>query len=302
MDNLINIFEDYLSREKLLSQTSVFKYIQTLSKFMKEYSQELPTPELVLSFLKSENEQLQPSRSRWNNRLAAMRAYGAFLVGRGLLENNPTKDISRVRIESREPDPLNFDEMIRLLNSFQNLPNFHKTRNELIILILFHCALRVSELVSLNINQVDMEGRLFSAIRRKRGKTISSHFNDMVAEALENYFKERKQLLDPLQHEALILSQRRTRMSVRAIQAMVFKYAKQARIMRPVTPHLLRHSSATQHMTLGTPISVIQGICGHTSTATTERYIHVPAYQRKEAIDRLGEEWKRRQKKRLEDP
>jgi len=302
MDNHIESFEDYLLRERLLSRTSIFKYIHTLSKFMDMYSQDLPTYELVLSFLRAENEELLPSKSRWNNRLAAMRTYGAFLVGRGFLENNPTENIARVKTESKEPDPLSFDEMIRLLNVFKDLPPFHKTRNELIILILFHCALRVSELVSLDVNQVDMEGRLFYAIRRKRGKILSAPFNDVVAEAIINYFVEREQLGILPQEEALILSQRRTRMSARAVQAMVFKYAKQTGITRPVTPHLLRHSSATQLVALGTPLSVVQGICGHASTATTERYVHVSNGQRRKAIDRLGEEWRRRKNMPQKDP
>jgi len=302
MDMQVEQFEDYLLRDRLLSETSILKYVKIVSRFTGIYGQKLLNYDLIRSFLRAENEELPPSKSRWNNRLAAMRAYGDFLVSCGVLESNPTKEIRRRKIIGKEPDPLTFDEMIRLLNSFQGLPHFHNTRNELIALILFHCALRVSELVSLNMDQIDMEGRLFYAIRRKRGKVISSPFNDVVAEALKAYYRERERLLFPCTSNALLLSQRRTRISVRAVQSMVFTYAKKAGITRSVTPHLLRHSSATELVALGTPISVVQGICGHSSIATTERYVHVSNGQRKRAIERLGEEWKRRKNIPQKDP
>ncbi len=85
-------------------------------------------------------------------------------------------------------------------------------------------------------------------------------------------------------------------LGVRAVQELVKRYAKLAGISRRVSPHVLRHSSATQLADMGTPIRVVQEICGHASVTTTQRYVHVNDGQRKQAVDALGEAWKRRER------
>jgi site-specific recombinase XerD len=193
----------------------------------------------------------------------------------------------------KEPVPLSFDEMIRLVEAVEdNCASVYKHRNVAILQILFHCALRVTEVVSLDLSQLDFDNYLFLNVRRKGGKELAAAFNDVVAESIEKYLAVRDEFAPEGGDQALFLSDRKRRLSVRAVQEMVRRYAELAGISRRVSPHLLRHSSATQLVEVGTPLRVVQEICGHASVSTTQRYVHVNNGQRRRAVDALGERWK----------
>jgi len=162
-------------------------------------------------------------------------------------------------------------------------PKLYRSRNTALVQVMFHSALRVSEVVSLDLHQVDFQGHLFMNIRTKGDKQISLPFPDLVSEALERYLKDR----EPTSDEALFLSNRGTRMSVRAVQRLLNDYGRMAGIPRPVTPHLLRHSGATELADLA-PLRVVQEILGHSSPEVTARYVHVASDARRLAINALG--------------
>lgn len=87
---------------------------------------------------------------------------------------------------------------------------------------------------------------------------------------------------------ALFLSDRGLPLAKRTLQEMVSRYGRLAGIVRRISPHALRHGSATAYASLGTPIRTIQEICGHSSVATTELYVHVASRDRHDAVDKLG--------------
>ena len=215
---------------------------------------------------------------------------------------NPALKIERQRVFPKEPVPLSFDEMLRLVEAVEgHCSSVYKHRNVAILQVLFHCALRVAEVVSLDLLQLDFDNYVFLDVRRKGGKILAAAFNDVVAEALENYLKVRGEHLPEEDEPALFLSDRKKRLSTRAVQAMVKKYADLAGISRTVSPHLLRHSSATQLMEVGTPLRVVQEICGHSSVETTQRYVHVNNGQRKRAVNALGQEWREQSQRRRKE-
>lgn len=129
-------------------------------------------------------------------------------------------------------------------------------------------------------------------VRAKGGKLLAVAFNDVVAEALEQYLAERPRLHPATDEPALFVSDRGNRLSIRTVQELVKRFGKLATIRTPVTPHVLRHSSATRLAELGTPLRVVQEICGHASVTTTERYVHVNGNERRRAIDALAVRWR----------
>lgn len=254
-----------------------------------------------LSFLRSVGGQPATeeslSRSVWNLRLAALRSFFQYFVHEEVIVQNPTHGIERHKIASREPVPLSLDEFLALIDAADRTTLELRARNVAIVQTLFHTALRVAELVSLDVDQVDWDARVLRDVRTKGEKWLSAPFNDMAAESLERHLAERIRQRQ-VSEGALFLSMRGTRLSVRAVQKLVSQLGEAAKIGRPVTPHLFRHSNATELVELGTPLKVVQEICGHASQVTTERYVHARAGAHRTAIDALGAKVARRMRSR----
>ena len=237
------------------------------------------------------------SKSLWNVRLAALRTFYGFLFKQEIITVNPAEKVDRAKIHPREPVPLSFEEVLRLADAAKQSSSAYAARNETIVHVLFHCGLRVSELVSLDVDQVqtNKDDYLFVNVRRKGNKWLSTSFNEVVAEALGRYLKDRKRMNPPENVTALFLSDRCVRMSVRAVQEMIRCCAKRADIGgRPITPHLLRHSSATELKNMGVHARVVQDHLGHARITTTQRYMHVSNGERRQVINDLGKRYQER--------
>lgn len=296
MNEFVEAFVLYLREERGLQRTTIERYERGAADFVNYLADKQPQLDSmrlvekghVLAFLRSiTSPRKQPAT--WNITLAAVRAFFEFLLDVGAAELNPTKKIERAKNLPKDVVTVSFDEYVRLLDAVEQAPgHFYRVRNRLVVLILFFGAIRVSELVGLDLDQVDLEGRLFVDVRRKRGRRLSSPFNDLIAEALEAYLVARAGLELPDEEQALLVSDRRRRISVRTVQEMVKRYAEVAGIRRSVYPHLLRHSSASHLAAVNTPQSVIQELLGHQSVETTRRYIHVAHGQRQQAVERLS--------------
>ena len=305
MQQLVVAFAAYLREERMLTEGTIKRYAAVMENFAtflggvhsaeKSFSLDAVSKGDLLTFMRRKvAEGSEPSRATWNNRLAALRSFYDYLFRQEVIDVNPALRLERLRLTKRERLPLSFDETLSLVDTARDRsPRAFQTRNVAIVDVFFHCALRVAEVVSINLDQVDFDNRLFLNVRTKGNKRLSILFNDVVAEALERYLSDREKLGVPPDETALFVSHRRRRMSVRAVQNLIKDYAARAGISRPVTPHLLRHSSATQLAELGTPLRVVQEICGHASVTTTERYVHPNGNQRREALDELGATWNR---------
>lgn len=230
----------------------------------------------------------------WNLRLAAVRSLYAYLCRIEVLTMNPALKIDRQRTFERATVPLTLDELIRLVESVRdNSSPLYRERNVAIVQVLIHCSLRVHEVVGLAVDQVDFDHHLLLDVRRKGGKALASAMNDVVAEALQACIAAREGFHPSEAELSLFLSDRGTGLSIRTVQEAVKLHGRLAGIRQPVTPHLLRHSSATQLAALGTPLRVVQDICGHSSISTTTRYVHPANDDRKRAVDALAAIWRR---------
>lgn len=295
VDALIEAFKGYLREERMRGAETVKRYgvaLHEFSDFLRRVHTDLSlsaiTHRELGAFLRERaTTSTKPSPTAWNMALSGLRAFYGYLNHTEALLTNPTLKLERHKIASREPVPLSLDEFLALVAAAEASDEAYRHRNVAIVQVLFHTALRVRELVSLDVDQVDWDARVFRDVRTKGSKWLSAPFNDMVAEALEAHVAARAQ--QPAASEgALFVSNRRTRLSVRSVQEIVSALGEAAGIARPVTPHLLRHSSATELVELGTPIRVVQEVCGHASVVTTERYVHVKSGARRQAIDALG--------------
>jgi site-specific recombinase XerD len=315
---LLEPFETYLRQERMRGAETVKRYVSTLREFCSflrrahtdaasgetarrdvsahesgnlvrcahtDAAFSAITHREIASFLRERATTLgRPSPTSWNMALSALRALYAYLNHAEVLSMNPTLKIERQKVTSREPVPLSLDEFLALVEAAEASGERYRRRNVAIVQVLFHTALRVRELVSLDIDRVDWAARIFRDTRTKGSKWLSPPFNDMVSQALEAYVAERRTVSEG----AVFVSNRGKRISVRSVQKIVKALGVSAGISRTVTPHLLRHSSAGELADLGTPIRVVQEVLGHASVITTQRYTAVKNGARRQAIDALG--------------
>lgn len=293
-------YVSYLRQEKMLSPKTINRYQQVIADFVawaggddEPFAPEQGTRDRLRRFLTRNAAGEEPSRATWNTRLAALRSYYDYLFKDERVDLNPALRIERHRIVAPDRLPLSLEEMVRLVEAMEKASDTYRSRNVALVQVLIHSALRVHELVSLNVDQVDFDNHLFLDVVRKGNKRLVIPFNAVVAEALTRYSTERTKLHADADEPALFVSDRGGRISVRRVQVLVRAAGRTAGLSRVITPHLLRHSASTELASMGVPLSVLQGILGHASVRTTERYVHIRDRQRSEAVNAFGERWQR---------
>lgn len=311
MKNTLDFFESYVTDERKLSPRTVSSYMRVVRRFMRHCCQAQSLREVaslgsvdVGMFLRLVAPGADgPAKASWNLQLSALRTFFVFLQRAKLVSADPTKHVRHVKVTSEPVDPPSLDEVLLLLDAIcSQSPPSYRRRNVLIVQLLFHCSLRVSELVSIDVDQIRLDrskvnGFRILDVRRKGDKRQHIVFNDVVAEAIENYLVDRGSLDLPSTMKALILSDRRQRISDSTVRRMVRRYSELAGIRRDtrrVSPHSIRHSSASEMERDGARPSVIQRHLGHASIQTTQRYLHAEEAERRAAVDGIGERFKRR--------
>lgn len=307
MSELLPAFRSYLREELMRAESTVARYGSVLDDFAAFLETEggkitlaVARKDDLLRFLRRRCQgDERPLRATWNNHLSALRSFYGWLTREEKLPMNTAALVDRVRVPKRERLPLSFDEMLNLVEAARrHSPGDLRARNVALLQVFLHCSLRVGEVVSLTLEQVDLSRRTFLNVRVKGDQRLSVLFNDVVAEALEAYLPERERLLASASVAALFVSRREQGMAARTVEELVAHYGKLAGISRPIFPHLLRHSSATEYSELGTDLGVIQQHLGHRSIKTTQGYTHVRIARRREAVNRYGAEWRRREQRR----
>lgn len=301
MNQLVAEYEVHLARERHHSPSTTKRYIAVLKAFAEWLQTEHGTAEAPLEGARKQDlvrfltSHQAVSKSTFNLETSALRSFFSWLYESEKIAANPAMRIERVRTPIHEVSPLTFDELLRLIDAVEtHCTPAYRARNLAILHVLFHCALRVSELVSLNVHQVSIDRRVLADVRTKGDKRLSALMNDVVTAALEDWLPMREGFGASPDEPALFLSDRRTRLSVRSVQQFLEDYGALAGIERRVSPHVLRHSSATALSELGVPLKVIQDHCGHASITTTQRYVHASAGARRQAVDQLGKSYQSR--------
>jgi integrase/recombinase XerC len=227
------------------------------------------------------------SRSSSARRLAALRSWARYLVREGMLTEDPTALVGAPRRDRTLPDHLPVEEMERLLAApdGSTVPG----RRDRAILELFYASgLRLSELVDLDLDDVNVAGRMLR-VRGKGAKERLVPFNHAAADAL------RAMLADPVgegrkpprlgprpaptrhgrARHPLFRNLRGGRLTTRSVDRIVRRYVREAALARGISPHALRHTFATHLLQAGADLRAIQELLGHARLSTTQRYTHL---------------------------
>ncbi|MDO8674349.1 MAG: tyrosine recombinase XerC [Dehalococcoidia bacterium] len=207
-------------------------------------------------------------------KVTEVRSFFRFLVREDILPTNPLLLVSSPKVEKRLPNFLTAAEMVVLLGS-PNTSTPTGLRDRAILEMLYASGLRVSEIVSVTMEMLSLDGREI----RVRGKGSKDRVVLMGLPALETlraYLSAgRPKLMGETQSSYVFLNRYGGRLSTRRVQIIVEECAKQAAITKRVTPHVLRHSFATHMLDGGADLRVVQELLGHTSLSTTQIYTHV---------------------------
>jgi tyrosine recombinase XerC len=211
-------------------------------------------------------------------RISELRSFCRYLQRNGFLEANPLEAISSVKVPKRLPKYLALEEVEALLSAPDETKP-HGQRDRTIIELLYAGGLRVSELVSLDLDNLDLaQGQIL--VLGKGSKERIALLGKPAVESLRLYLREgRPRLMGKTSTSALFLNRNGGRLSARSVQLMLNRYARMVGITRPVTPHILRHTFATHLLDGGADLRTVQELLGHSQLSTTQIYTHVSQEQ-----------------------
>jgi len=290
LELLIAEFLEYLEIEKGCSPLTIQRYRHYLRRFHKwltENSSVATAGQINLGLIRKYRLYLARFRSGRGTQLkhvtqayhiVALRAFLRYLV---VQRDVPTLSPDKIELpkeSSRSVAFLNPEQVERLLKSPQ-ISNMIGLRDKVILETLFSTGLRVSELVGLNRDQVDLERKEFG-VRGKGNKLRVVFLSDTAAEWIARYLRARKDNFKPLfirysGATDIQTNGEKMRLTARSIQSIVSKYAKKSGLPIEATPHTLRHSFATDLLISGADIRSVQEMLGHESIRTTQVYTHV---------------------------
>ena len=216
------------------------------------------------------------ARSR---KLSAIRSLYKYLVNkRHYLDYNPTVDIDSPKPKKALPKVLSLDESLSLLAAVEDdKESKYRVRDYAILTLFLNCGMRLSELVGINLSDIDSELRSLR-VTGKGSKERIVYLNDACRTALHEYIAERKSAKYTHVHDrALFLSRLDQRMSVKTVQAMVYKYLRLAGLeAKHYSVHKLRHTAATlMYQSGNVDVRVLKEILGHEQLNTTQIYTHI---------------------------
>jgi integrase/recombinase XerD len=216
--------------------------------------------------------------------LSTVRTFHRFVVREGLLEDDPTAGVVRPRLPRALPHPLTVEEVGGILEA----PRTEEPaglRDRAILELLYGAGLRVSELTSLDVDDLDLEAgsvRVFGKGGKERDVPVGRMARDAVAAYLT---RGRPALAGPRSRAALFLNARGGRLTRQSCSRLLEAHARASGIRRTVTPHDLRHSFATHLLEGGADVRVVQELLGHASVATTQIYTLVTSEHLRTAYD-----------------
>jgi len=205
--------------------------------------------------------------------LSAIRGFFRFLIQERRLQADPTELLEGPRLLRKLPDILNRDEVLRLLNApTGSKPN--RIRDRAMLHTMYAAGLRVSELIDLDLSDVNLEEGFVSALgkgNKRRIVPIGAH----ARAAMVEYLAEVRPKWARPASRACFVTARGKAMTRQSFWSLVKKYARAAGITKPISPHKVRHSFATHLLTGGADLRSVQTMLGHADISTTQIYTHV---------------------------
>ncbi len=275
-------FRDWLTVEKGYSHHTVDGYLRDVTELLNQLPADMQPMDITGSDIRRYVYSLHGNKSSTTvaRKISALRTFFRFLIRKKVISQDPVASIVMPKQGKSIPVVLSVDEMFSLLEQPVKSDSY-ASRDRAIMELLYSTGMRVSELVSRDMNDLDFDTGMVR-VRGKGNKERYVPFGVAAEEALGTYFPERDSLIAARmsrghkpEREAVFLNSRGTRISSRSIERMVRSYGLRAGIAVTVTPHALRHSFATHLLEMGADLRTVQELLGHVSLSTTQKYTHL---------------------------
>lgn len=279
MKELVDTFLSYLSVERGLSRNTIVSYKEDLEHYI-DFLTELhidtfskTTKNEIINFmLNQKNKGI--SANSVARRLAAIKVFYRFLVRESLLKSDPTSLIDSPKLWKKIPETLSLNEVEALLSQ-PNLRDPQGIRDKAILETFYATGMRVSEAVNLKVDNVNLEIGFLRCIGKGNKERIIP-LGKKAINSLKRYIETaRKQVLKQKESEFVFLNRSGKKISRQSLWKIIKRYAKEARIKKPIGPHILRHSFATHLLERGADLRSVQEMLGHSDISTTQIYTHI---------------------------
>ncbi|GAB6157614.1 tyrosine recombinase XerC [Desulfotomaculum varum] len=278
----IDNFIDYLKVQKNFSYRTVEAYQKDLFDGLDFFASQLSVPveqmrpsdinsKLMRSYL-AHLQQRKLSRATVARRLASWRSFFKFLYNDGLILANPMVKLANPKREKRLPKFLYESEAQQLVEAPDNSPL--GCRDKAMLELLYATGIRVSELVALDLPDLDLS-RSYLRVLGKGSKERIVPLHNQAVTVLTHYLQNIRPGLVQGNNQAVFVNYRGTRLSDRGVRKIIDKYCTLAGLKNNISPHAIRHSFATHLLDNGADLRSVQELLGHVSLSTTQIYTHV---------------------------
>jgi integrase/recombinase XerD len=278
-DQALDLFLDHIKVERNLSPNTVAAYSRDLSRltrFLLDQGVKRPgrvRPHHLTDFLLSLVEDGLAARSR-ARALVSVRSWFRFLLGENLIDKDPTETLDSPRIGRKLPEVLGLEEVDKLLGAPRD-DTVLGLRDRAMIALLYATGVRVSELVSLSMDEVNLKSGFLRTMGKGRKQRLVP-LGQLAMERVEHYLREaRPQLHKKSKCRTLFITKRGKGMTRQGFWKLLRQHAYAAGIRRNISPHKLRHSFATHLIERGADLRAVQAMLGHADITTTQIYTHV---------------------------
>jgi len=286
MDRYIDLFLDYLRVEKGVSQNTIISYAHDLRQYngylLSQRINNLPQIQKkhITQFM-GHRRSKGISVSSVARTLSSIKSYHRFLLREKISNSDPSSAIDTPRLWKKVPQVLEAKEVNRLLAQ-PNIRTIRGLRDKAILELMYATGLRVSEVSSLNLKDVNLEAG-FLRVKGKGGKERIVPLGGVASHYLDRYINQsRPKLLKNEESGAVFISSYKRNLSRQSIWKMIKSYIKKARVKKEIAPHTLRHSFATHLLEGGADLRSVQEMLGHSSISTTQIYTHINRARLKE--------------------
>ena len=269
-DRLINDFKNYLELERNYSNNTSLSYVKDVTLFSDFIKKDLLLVDKkdIEKYIRSLNK----SSKTISHVISSLKSFYNYYMRMGNIKSNPTDEIDRPKIEKKIPEFLTLEEVSSLLNFEVN--NEFEARNKAILELLYSSGLRISELTSLELSNIDLDECLVR-VMGKGSKERIVPLGDYAIDALKEYIYFYRPMLNKNNSSYVFLNNRGGILSRQFIFKVIKEECIKKGIRKNVSPHTLRHTFATHLLKNGADLRIIQELLGHENLSTTQIYTHL---------------------------
>jgi integrase/recombinase XerD len=281
MREQIQQFLEYITVEKGYSPNTLAAYRNDLSQFLTFLQGRVSgwdevDRDTILDYVMHMKVEQEYASSTVARKVAAIKSFFHWLVERGQLQDDPTVTLDSPKVRKRLPKAVSPDDMERLLNEPAHEQTPKALRDRALLEMLYATGLRVTELVSLNVDDVNLASSTARVVRPKDKRERIVPIHARALGPLQDYLElGRMQLLRDPDEVALFLNHRGKRLTRQGLWLIVKHYAREVGVVEGLTPHTLRHSFAAHLVENKAELEYVQQILGHANISTTQVYTHV---------------------------